>query len=390
MQRQVRSLFFTCSICLASLCGFATTANAETPPAPEVPLQALQDFVTVYERVRTEHVEPYSDEQLLTLALQGLMLKLDPYSAYLDADATQALEESTSGSYVGIGIEIEPLGHHILVITPIDGSPAQRAGIQAGDWITHINQRNVKGLDSTTISRLISGPAGSKVTLDILRQGEELSLSMHREHIDMPSIRSELKDGNIGYLRISQFQQRTAIELVEHMQTLTEQGAQAWLLDLRNNPGGLINTGVAVADAFLTEGIIVTTRGRQEHSNTIYEADPIDPSQAMPTIVLINRGSASAAEIVAAALQENKRAQLAGQQSFGKGSVQSIIALDEKRSIKLTTAYYYTPKGGNLNNNGIQPDHKLHLSGSQDDELDPIEKNKEILQQAITLLQKRL
>jgi len=390
MQRHLRSLFLTCSICLASLCALVPAAHAETTPAPEVPLQALQDFVTVYERVRTEHVEPHSDEQLLTLALQGLMLKLDPYSAYLDAHATQALEESTSGSYVGIGIEIEPLGHHILVITPIDGSPAQRAGIQTGDWITHIDKRNVKGLDSTTVGRLISGPAGSTVTLELLRQGQEISVSMQREHIDMPSIRSELMDGNIGYLRISQFQQRTAIDLIEHMQALINEGAKGWLLDLRNNPGGLINAGVAVADAFLKKGVIVTTRGRQEHSNTIYEADPQDPSQAMPTLVMINRGSASAAEIVAAALQENKRAQLAGQQSFGKGSVQSIIALDEKRSIKLTTAYYYTPKGRNLNNNGIAPDHKLSLSDTQEDELEPLQKHEEILQQAIILLQKRL
>ena len=390
MQRQLRTLFITCSIGAASLFGCALSAQAETTPSPAVPLQALQDFVSVYERVRTEHVEPHSDEQLLTLALQGLMLKLDPYSAFLDADATRALEESTSGSYVGIGIEIEPAGHHILVITPIDGSPALRAGIQTGDWITHINGKHVKGLDNTAISQLITGPAGSKVSLSILRQGTELTLTVQREHINMPSVRAELMAQNIGYLRISQFQDRTALELLEQMQDLTAQGAKAWLLDLRNNPGGLINSGAAVADAFLQKGIIVTIRGRQEAGNMIYEADPLDPSQGLPTIVLINRGSASAAEIVAAALQENKRAHLAGQTSFGKGSVQSVIALDAERSIKLTTAYYYTPKGRNLNNNGIVPDYKLSLSDSQEDELGPLEKSQEILQQAITLLQKRL
>ena len=390
MQQQLRTLLITCSLGAASLFCCALSAQAETTPSPAVPLQALQDFVSVYERVRTEHVEPHSDEQLLTLALQGLMLKLDPYSAFLDADATRALEESTSGSYVGIGIEIEPAGHHILVITPIDGSPALRAGIQTGDWITHINGKHVKGLDNTAISQLITGPAGSKVSLSILRQGTELTLTVQREHINMPSVRAELMAQNIGYLRISQFQDRTALELLEQMQDLTTQGAKAWLLDLRNNPGGLINSGAAVADAFLQKGIIVTTRGRQEAGNMIYEADPLDPSQGLPTIVLINRGSASAAEIVAAALQENKRAHLAGQTSFGKGSVQSVIALDAQRSIKLTTAYYYTPKGRNLNNNGIVPDYKLGLSDSQEDELGPLEKSQEILQQAITLLQKRL
>ncbi|HCH24112.1 MAG TPA: peptidase S41 [Oceanospirillaceae bacterium] len=390
MQRQLSPLFLTCSLCIASLISLSLPAQAESTPPPAVPLQALQDFVSVYERVRTEHVEPHSDEELLTLALQGLMLKLDPYSAFLDAKATRALEESTSGSYVGIGIEIEPAGHHILVITPIDGSPALRAGIQTGDWITHINGKHVKGLDSTAIGQLITGPAGSKVSLSILRHGEELTLSMQREHINMPSVRAEMMAGTIGYLRISRFQERTAAELIAQMQDLKGQGAEAWLLDLRNNPGGLINSGAAVADAFLEKGIIVTTRGRQEAGNMIYEADPLDPSQGMPTLVLINRGSASAAEIVAAALQENQRAHLAGQQSFGKGSVQSVIALDAERSIKLTTAYYYTPKGRNLNNNGIVPDHKLSVSAAQAEQLDNIEKSKEILQQAITLLQKRL
>jgi len=390
MQRQLSTLLFTCSIGVVSLFGCALSAQAETTPPPAVPLQALQDFVSVYERVRTEHVEPHNDEELLTLALQGLMLKLDPYSAFLDADATRALEESTSGSYVGIGIEIEPAGHHILVITPVDGSPALRAGIQTGDWITHINGKHVKGLDNTAIGQLITGPAGSKVSLNVLRQGKEFTLTMQREHINMPSVRAELMKDRIGYLRISQFQERTALELIEQMQDLKEQGAKAWLLDLRNNPGGLIHSGAAVADAFLQKGIIVTTRGRQEAGNMIYEADPLDPSQDMPTIVLINRGSASAAEIVAAALQENKRAHLAGQQSFGKGSVQSVISLDEERSIKLTTAYYYTPKGRNLNNNGIVPDYKLKLNARQKDEFDNIEKSEVILQQAISLLQKRL
>ncbi|MDP6967625.1 MAG: S41 family peptidase [Gammaproteobacteria bacterium] len=371
-------------ILLASLLGFGNTnwqaVAAEPAPAPNVPLEALQDFVTVYERVRTEHVDPHTDEELLKLALQGLMLKLDPYSVFLDAAATQALAEATTGSYVGIGLEIEPAGHHILVITPIDGSPAQQAGVQPGDWVTHIDQHSVKGLDHTAISNLISGPKGSEVTLKILRQGQELKFTMQRAQIDMPSVRSELMADQIGYLRISQFQERTAIELVRHMQNLRQNGAQAWLLDLRNNPGGLITTGVAVADAFLHQGTIVSTRARHEYGNMVYEADATDPSKKLPTLVLINRGSASAAEIVAAALQENRRAKLAGQTSFGKGSVQSVISLDEQRSIKLTTAYYYTPAGNNLNNNGIVPDHKLSDTKTGED----------TLQKAIALLQNQL
>ncbi len=381
MRQLLKPLILIGSFGLISLYG--SLVNANTTPPPAVPMQALQDFVSVYERIRTEHVTPHTDEELLTLALQGLMLKLDPYSAFLDEHATRALEESTTGSYVGIGVEIEPSGHHILVITPIDGSPAKRAGIQAGDWITHINDKHVKGMDQVAISALISGPAGSKVSLDVLRQGKELSFTMFRDNINIASVRSELKTQNIGYIRISQFQERTATDLLEHMHRLHQQGAKAWLLDLRNNPGGLINSGVAVADAFLTKGTIVTTQGRLERGNMIYEADPNDPSHNLPTIVLINHGSASAAEIVAAALQENRRAQLAGQMSFGKGSVQSVISLDDNRSIKLTTAYYYTPNGRNLNNDGIKPDYEL--SGD-----DASQESQEILSQAIKLLQKRL
>lgn len=350
-------------IVLASLLSFSIgswqSAVADAVPQPQLPLQALQDFVNVYERVRSEHIEPHSDEELLTLALQGLMLKLDPYSAFLDADATRALEEATSGSYVGIGLEIEPAGHHILVITPIDGSPAQIAGIQAGDWVTHINNRSVKGLDQMAIYRLISGPEGSEVKLRIMRQGQQLELTMQRTQINIPSVRSEMMANQIGYLRISQFQEQTAAELIKHMQTLHKEGAKAWLLDLRNNPGGLVDSGVAVADAFLRKGTIVSIRARHEDGNLDYSADAQDHSKKLPTLVLINQGSASAAEIVAAALQENRRAKLAGQTSFGKGSVQSVISLDEERSIKLTTAYYYTPRGYNLNSNGIKPDYKF-------------------------------
>jgi carboxyl-terminal processing protease len=355
----------TCTLAISLAWLSLSTAHADNQP-PAVPLKAIQDFVSVYERVRTEHVENHTDEQLLEKALTGLLLELDPYSEYLDAEATQALEEATSGSYVGIGVEIEPAGHHIIVVTPLDNSPASRAGIKAGDLITHINQRHVKGLDRAEISRLITGPEGSSLHLRLLRNGQELSFTIQRKRIQLHSVRSELKHDNVGYLRISQFQEHTATELQEQMQDLLNQGAEAWLLDLRNNPGGLIDSGVAVADAFLSKGIIVTTKGRQEYNNFIYEADEQDYSDKLPTLVMINRGSASAAEIVAAALQDNRRAELIGEQSFGKGSVQSLIALDDKRSIKLTTAYYYTPKGKNLNNTGISPDTKLTIDTDSD------------------------
>ncbi len=359
--RTLTNYAVACSLALLSL----SHAHADQH-TPTVPLAAISDFVSVYERVRTEHVQGYTDEQLLQLALKGLLLKLDPYSEYLDEAATQALEEATSGSYVGIGIEIEPAGHHILVITPLDHSPAAKAGIKAGDLISHINNRHVKGLDSTEVSQLISGPKGSSLNIRLLRNGKEYSYTIQRQRIQLNSVRSELKSGNIGYIRISQFQENTPADLIKQMQELRNRGAKAWLLDLRNNPGGLIDSGVAVADAFLTKGIIVTTKGRQEYNNFIYEANALDPSEQLPTLAMINRGSASAAEIVAAALQDNGRAKLIGEQSFGKGSVQSLIALDEKRSIKLTTAHYYTPKGKNLNNQGISPNIKLNMASDSE------------------------
>ena len=358
-----------CTITLSLAWFNLSTAHADNH-SPAVPLDAIQDFVSVYERVRTEHVESHTDEQLLEKALTGLLLKLDPYSEYLDEEATQALEEATSGSYVGIGVEIEPAGHHIIVVTPIDGSPAAKAGIKAGDLITHINHRHVKGLDRAEISHLITGPEGSHLNLRILRNGKGLSFTVQRQRIQLHSVRSELKEHGIGYVRISQFQENTVVELLEQMQDLQQQDVKAWLLDLRNNPGGLIDSGVAVADAFLTNGTIVTTKGRQEYNNFIYEADEQDPSQRLPTLVMINRGLASAAEIVAAALQDNGRAKLIGEQSFGKGSVQSLISLDDKRSIKLTTAYYYTPKGNNLNDTGISPDITLNLDTDSDSDRD--------------------
>jgi carboxyl-terminal processing protease len=203
---------------------------------------------------------------------------------------------------------------------------------------------------------------------------------MQRDQINIPSVRSEMMVGQIGYLRISQFQEQTATELIKHLQALHKQGAKAWLLDLRNNPGGLVNSGVAVADAFLGKGTIVSIRARHEDGHLDYSADVKDHSKQLPTLVLINQGSASAAEIVAAALQENQRAKLAGQTSFGKGSVQSVISLDEERSIKLTTAYYFTPRGYNLNNNGIKPDYKFS---------DAIT-NEAALEKALDLLQKQL
>lgn len=366
IQHWARLLTLSTSLGL-SLLGNSGTAYAATPAvatvptpviasAPSVPLEALQSFVAVYERIRLQHVDVKTDEQLLQLALQGLLLKLDPYSSYLDAQAMTALREDTQGEYSGIGVEVVPEGNYLRVITPIDDSPADKAGILPGDWITKIQGKSVKGLDIHTLDQLMTGPTGSNLKLVILRNGEELNFNLTREVIFTDSVRGELMQTNVGYLRISYFQDHTGTDLEQQMQTLAKAGAQSWLLDLRNNPGGTLEAAVAVADAFLNEGVIVTTQARQQRANMRFDATSKDPSQGLPLVVLINNGSASASEIVAGAVKDHGRGQLVGNASFGKGSVQSVIALPQGAGIKLTTAYYFTPAGHNIHHKGILPD----------------------------------
>jgi carboxyl-terminal processing protease len=345
---------------------YKTIAAVPTSQTP-VPLAALQSFVAVYERIRLQHVEPKTDAELLQLALEGLILKLDPFSSYLDADDMARLQEDTRGEYSGIGIELVPEGTYIRIITPIDNSPASRAGILPGDLITHAQDKAVKGLDVHSISQLMAGGAGTKVKLTILRNGEELKFSLIREVITTQSVRSELMDGNVAYLRISRFQDHTGQDLVEQMQSLKLAGADRWLLDLRNNPGGTLEAAAQVADAFLTEGTIVTTKARQTHDSMRFDAHTTDPSEGLPLVILINNGSASASEIVAGAIKDHQRGQLLGTTSFGKGSVQSIITLPEGTGVKLTTAYYYTPGGHNIHLKGVDPHLNISNTSAEDD-----------------------
>ena len=337
-----------------------------------VPMASLQSFVSVYERIRLQYVDVKTDEELLQLALEGLILKLDPYSSYLDAEAMTILREDTKGEYSGIGVELVPEGNYIRVISPIDDSPAAKAGILPGDLITHIQGQSIKGLDIHGLDDLMTGPTGSQVSLEILRKGEELSFELTRELIITGSVRSEMLKNHTGYLRISHFQDHTGRDLRQHMQTLLDDGVQGWILDLRNNPGGTLQAAASVADAFLISGTIVTTKARQQQADMHFEATQADPSQGLPLVVLINNGSASASEIVAGAVKDFKRGQLVGTTSFGKGSVQSIIALPKGTGIKLTTAYYFTPAGHNIHHTGIVPHVKIEndIAPSDDDNND--------------------
>ena len=368
-QLQFSQRFF--GLILALVCGALPCTNtlaAVHAQQPPVPLAALQSFVAVYERIRLKHVEAKTDEELLQLALEGLILKLDRFSSYLDAEEMARLQQDTQGEYTGIGVELVPEGDYIRVVTPIDGGPAYRAGILPGDWITHVQGKTVKGLDVHAIDELMTGSAGTEITLTILRKGETLNFALTREIITTQSVRSELMRSKVGYLRISLFQNHTGQDLVEQMQALKLAGADRWLLDLRNNPGGTLGAAAEVADAFLTAGVIVTTKARQASSNMRFDAKAIDPSEGWPLAILINKGSASASEIVAGAIKDHQRGQLVGDTSFGKGSVQSVITLPQGAGVKLTTAYYYTPDGHNIHLKGIQPDIILSNTDTKDDQ----------------------
>jgi carboxyl-terminal processing protease len=280
----------------------------------------------------------------------------------LSQEDLASLEDNTNGQFSGIGVDITLVDGLIKVIAPIDDAPAQRAGIQAGDWIIKIDGHSTKGLDSIGIAKLMRGKPGTPITLSVMRGdlNEQLHMTMKRAIIQQHSVRSKLLQEQFGYLRITHFQNQTGVDLRNHMRDLQD-GADVvgWIIDLRNNPGGTLQAAVAVADAFLTSGTIVTIQGRHPESELVYHATSQDPSAGLPVIVLINDGSASASEIVAGAIADQGRGQLVGQTSFGKGSVQSIIPLNEGRGIKLTTAYYFTPEGHNIHNLGITPQHPV-------------------------------
>ena len=323
-------------------------------------LDALRAFIEVYEHIKGEYVEEIDDETLLNYAINGMLMKLDPHSGYLKPQDVSSLRDSTSGSFGGIGIEIDVVDGLIEVIAPIDDSPASRAGILAKDIITHVDEEPVRDISLQKAIEILRGPIGSAVILGILRevegQSQEVTVSLERAVIRVTSVRHEMLPHGIGYLRISQFQNRTGADLIKAIGNLQSQGElNGLILDLRNNPGGVLSAAIDVTDAFINEGLIVSTKGRDEFLDSKYEATNATVLANEPIVVLINGGSASAAEIVAGALQDHERAVLIGTPSFGKGSVQTILALENKYALKLTTALYYTPSGRSIQATGIQP-----------------------------------
>jgi carboxyl-terminal processing protease len=346
------------------LCGsvFAEKGNGDIATDTEtLPYEDLRTFTEIFGRIKRDYVEPVSDKKLLEDAVRGMLSGLDPHSAYLVPEEYQELKEGTTGQFGGLGIEVTMENGFIKVVSPIDDTPAQKAGIKTGDLIIKLDDKPVKGMSLTDAVKMMRGEPGSKIVLTIVREGLEapLKLTLSRDIIKVKSVKSRVLEKGYGYVRISSFQSGTGDALKDALAALKKENGgnlKGLVLDLRNNPGGVLNAAVEVSDAFLKSGLIVYTEGRIENSEMRFNAAPDDLINGAPIVVLINAGSASASEIVAGALQDQKRAVIMGEKSFGKGSVQTILPTSNGAAVKLTTARYYTPSGRSIQAEGIEPD----------------------------------
>jgi len=342
----------------------SSTSDPSLMQESHLPLQELRNFTEIFDRIRNSYVEPVDDKTLLQYAIDGMLSNLDPHSDYLLPEDFSELQEHTTGKFGGLGIEVGIEEGLIKVVSPIDDTPAEKAGIKAGDFIVSLDGEPVREMSLTNAIDKMRGEPGTDIELSIRRQGESelLEFVLTRAEIKVASVRGEDIGGGIGYLRITQFQDRSGAELIEAITKLQNNAAEqaeqlnGLVLDLRNNPGGVLDAAVEVSNAFLNSGLIVYTEGRISDSDFRYSATETTIAKDTPLIVLINGGSASASEIVAGALQDHKRAVIVGTKSFGKGSVQSVLPIAGNKAIKLTTARYFTPKGRSIQAQGIQPD----------------------------------
>jgi len=374
---------------LGALIAVGTTvwADKEVNPAGQseqvsLPLQELRAFVEVFERVSHDYVDKIDDKKLLEGAISGMLSNLDPHSAYLPPTDFKEMEEHTRGEFGGLGMEVGMEDGFVKVISPIDDTPAQEAGIQSGDLIIKLGKEPVKGKTLSEAVKIMRGKPGTKLDLTIIRKGEDspINVEITRAIIKVKSLKQRMLKDNVGYARISQFQVRTGPDLVKAITKLEKENGtplEGLVLDLRNNPGGVLNAAVQVSNAFLDEGLIVYTEGRIKNSKMRFEAEKGDVMNGKPIVVLINEGSASASEIVAGALQDQKRAIIAGRTSFGKGSVQTLLQLNNGAAIKVTTARYYTPSGRSIQAEGIEPDLEIELVKVEKVEKDKIGNIKE-------------
>lgn len=326
-----------------------------------LPLNELRTFADVFDRIKQAYVEEVDDKTLLENAIKGMLTELDPHSAYLQPDAYKDLQINTTGEFGGLGIEVGMEDGYVKVITPIDDTPAAKAGVMAGDLIIKLDDIQVKGLSLNDAVKHMRGKPGSDIVLTIVRDGAEnpLKITVTRAIIQVQSVKRRILEPNFGYVRLSQFQVHTGPDMEKAIESLVKKNdapLNGIVLDLRNNPGGVLQAAVDVSDLLLEEGLVVYTKGRLADSQMKFSATPGDMLDGMPVVVLINGGSASASEIVAGALQDHKRAIIMGTTSFGKGSVQTVLPLHNNRALKITTARYYTPNGRSIQAQGIEPD----------------------------------
>jgi len=360
--------------------GTVVAKDEQTGTHSDLPLKELRTFAEVFGRIKSDYVEGVDDKMLLESAIRGMLSGLDPHSSYLDEEEYRDLQVGTSGEFGGLGIEVGMEDGFVKVIAPIDDTPAERAGIKAGDLIIRIDDKPVKGMSLNDAINIMRGKPGTKINLTILRDDADrpLEVDLVRDIVHVASVKSRTLEPGYGYVRISHFQSRTTEDLLSALSDLKEKSGgklKGLVLDLRNNPGGVLNSAVGVSDAFLVGGIIVYTKGRIQDSDLQFKAGPDDVLKGAPIVVLVNRGSASASEIVAGALQDQKRAIIMGSPTFGKGSVQTIVPIDNTTALKLTTARYYTPSGRSIQAQGIEPDILLtsgELQVTEEPEIEPL------------------
>ena len=328
----------------------------------QIPFEDLQAFTEVFSKVKSDYVEPVDDQKLIEDAIRGMLNGLDPHSAFLNTSEFSDLKIGTTGQFGGLGIEVGMENGFVKVISPIDDTPAARAGVKASDLIIKLDDKSVKGMTLNEAVKVMRGKPNTAIDLTIVREGEPkpLVITITREIIRVKSVKNRMLEPGYGYVRITNFQSRTTTDLLKAISDLQkEERLKGMVLDLRNNPGGVLNGAVGVSDAFIDNGLIVYTEGRLDDSSHRYLATPGDSLNGAPLVVLVNGGSASASEIVAGAIQDHKRGIILGTKSFGKGSVQTIQELRNGSAVKLTTARYFTPNGRSIQATGIEPDIKL-------------------------------
>ncbi|MGB7293237.1 MAG: S41 family peptidase [Thermodesulfobacteriota bacterium] len=329
-------------------------------PEDEAVYRGLSNFTKVLDLIERNYVDKVDSEELANHAIEGMLKTLDPYSAYLSPERYKELEIGTSGEFGGVGMEVAVENGVLKVISPIEGSPADLAGIKPGDLITEIDGKPTRGMVVYDAVKLLRGPKGSNVTIAVTREGEgSRDITLTRDVIHIKSVKYKLLDNEIGYIKISQFQENVSDELNDALSKLElDNGGslRGLVLDLRNNPGGLLDEAIEVADQFIDKGLIVSVRGRTSNQSKEYYATKGDSERDISLVVLVNKGSASASEVVAEALQDSKRATIVGSKTFGKGSVQTIIELDDGSGLKLTTAKFYAPSGRSISDVGVTPD----------------------------------